>query len=143
MVMDFGRFGYKRDCRFFRDDDRLIPIQWYVAPEGAEIFPDVHKFSQLGWYSAPWEATGIGESYDASVIRNRPVTPPTSQGKGYFGELADFQFGAAFNPDTEIERDVWGLAKACCEDCQPVLLMEGENKPPLLQEDGGTILLEG
>lgn len=141
--MDFGRFGYDRGCSFFRDDDTEIPIHWYVAPEGAEVFPDTHKFSQLGWYSFPWEAQGVGENYDASIIRSRPITPPSAKGKSYFGDLADFQNGCTFDPDRNVQRDIWGLATACCPDCEPILLLEGENKPPLLQEDLGTILLEG
>jgi hypothetical protein len=140
--MDLARSASTRACRFFRDSGVEATIKWYRAPAGAKVFPVAHKWNHLTWYSRPWEATGVGEVYDAPDKWANGFTPPTAVGDHYFGTLQDFQEGAAFNPFNVTPRDTWGLAVGCGGIADQFVLLEQAYNPVMLTEDGGYVLLE-
>lgn len=142
MVMDVARVATLRDCRFFRDDSTVAKIKWYRAPEGALCFPTHHKFSKLNWYTAPWDASGVGEVFGAPETYFSGATPPGVNGQNFFGALEDFQRGATFNPDVDVARTGFGVAVACPGCAGNAIAMESGGCAFVLDEAGERILRE-
>jgi len=141
--MDVARTATDRDCTFFNDDPRVGRIHWYRAPDDAKFFPTYHKWGHLCWYSYPWESSGVGEVYGTREQWNPGFTPPTVAGQHFCGPLEAFQEGCTFDPDVNVERDTWGVAKACADAPDCFILMEESYHPLILQEDGTGISPEG
>jgi len=140
--MDFSRVSTLRDCRFFRDDSTVATIKWYRAPEGALCFPTHHKFSKLNWYTAPWDASGVGEVFNTPETYFSGATPPGVNGQNFYGALEDFQNGATFNAGVDTPRTGFGLAIACPGCVGNWVAMESGGCSAVLQEDGSTITRE-
>lgn len=139
--MDVGRFAYVRECKFFRDDPRTVRIRWYRALPDAKFFPGVHRFSQLSWYSRPWEATGAGETDDPPLKWSNGFTPPSATGRIPFGSLEEFRDGCKFDALNVTARDVWGIAIACGNQVSLVLI-EGPSLFPVQTEAGDYVETE-
>jgi len=137
--MDVARINFLRDCRFFRDSDTIAKIKWYRAPEGARAFPTQHKFSHLNWYTAPWEAEGVGEVYSAAETYFNGATPPGVNGQDYFGALEDFQRGATFDAGLDVNRTAFGVAVDCPGCAGNWIAMESGGCSAVLQEDSSKI----
>jgi len=138
--MDIGRYCYSTEARFFRDSEVTIPIRWYRAHPDAMTFPTPHKFKMLGWEHSPHQREGLGEIYGAPALFSEGSTPPTALGQGLFGDLESFRQGSLFDPDLDVQRDRWGVAKDCStvpdcfillESTEPAIILLENNTPAL------------
>jgi hypothetical protein len=68
--MDYIRDPYDIPARFFADDDQEHTLRWRPASEGADVFPEPHKFGSLfnGYFN--WvDGSHIGEVFKGSEPR--------------------------------------------------------------------------
>jgi hypothetical protein len=70
LIMDYIRDPYDIPARFFADDDQEHTLRWRPASEGADVFPEPHKFGSLfnGYFN--WvDGSHIGEVFKGSEPR--------------------------------------------------------------------------
>lgn len=69
-MMDYIRFPYDIPARFFSDDEQEHTLRWRPASEGADVFPEPHKFGSLfnGYFN--WaDGSHVGEVFKGSEPR--------------------------------------------------------------------------
>jgi len=131
--MDVGRSCFKKWFRFFAPEKRnptpgppraaialgtprpLTRVRWYVAPEGAKVFPVPHCWGSSAFYddeqAAEWD---IGEyPYEQEYDKGR--TPVGATGQRYCGKESDFTGPKPWtNKIASPDRNANGLPKCCC-----------------------------
>lgn len=115
-VVDFARREYKTKCRFFRDSDTEVEIQWYRAADDAPSLPFPSAVMSLDWldngYDEPWLGE-VGEVWGEPRPYSFKGTPVGLTYDHICGTEEDFAEGAVFDPDREVKYDEQGLPLCC------------------------------
>jgi hypothetical protein len=96
MTMDFLRSAYVTGARFFHASTAVAPIRWYRALDTSADFPDFHHFGSTIWLPAKgFTNPSVGEQLPATRSWRNGANAGAPPGTGFYGALADFQFGGA------------------------------------------------
>lgn len=108
------RCGYRTTCRFFRDSEEEVEIQWYKCPKGAETLGHPSAISSLDWTAFPEQKKGVGEVFNAPRVYRQKGPIPGASGKNQCGTQQDFEEGGLYLPELPpIEFNADGLAICC------------------------------
>jgi hypothetical protein len=93
--MDYLRVGYTVNMQFDAAGEIVVPITWYPAADGADLFPTPHYFgSSRTWTPHRLPTVGLGERWDSKPVTYAGPAPFYAPGNGAFcGPLAWFQEG--------------------------------------------------
>lgn len=119
-----ARREYKTRCKFFRDDDTEVEIQWYRAAPDAPPLGRSTAFMSLDWLESapdqPWYPNP-GEVYGAErpySFKGELISPTYDH---VCGTDEDFRLGAVFDPDRDVQYDEQGLPLCCGQPATPFL----------------------
>lgn len=131
-LVEWGRHRYRTECRFFRDSDVTATIVWYPCHEDAEELPYDHPILQSVWDREGDDylpRSGVGEVWGSPHVTDNMRPVPGARGQHLCGTEQDFEFGAAFDPDADVQYRPDGLP-VCCPGFVPAGLLWGGRWPP-------------
>lgn len=116
-IVDYGRFRYSTDCRFFRDSDVTAKIVWYPALPDAVELPFPSAITQSIWDrdgDLEPERSGVGEVTGSRRVIDHMAPVAGADGTHLCGTRSDFEVGALYDPDRPpIHYRADGLPECC------------------------------
>lgn len=116
-VVEWGRFRYRRPCRFFKDDPaRVDEVIWYPAAPHARALPFPSAINQLvnSHDDTDWDwGDEIGEVPNSPKVIDHMKPIPLAIGQHQCGTATDFAEGAEYDPDAHYPYRADGLPECC------------------------------
>lgn len=132
-IVDFARFRYDTDCRFFKDSDVTTKIRWYPALPDAKCIPFPTVVNRQEWAYGDYDQPNLvarGEVFHAKKVINHMQPVPGADGSHICGTPQMFLEGATYDPSANFPLRPDGLPE-CCPGAVPKGVLWGGTARPM------------